>query len=38
MEFWDIYGANGNKTGRVIDKSKEYTREGEFHLRTSLRE
>lgn len=32
MEFWDIYDINGNKTGRIIDRFKEYTQEGEFHL------
>ncbi|BBB89590.1 MAG TPA: NUDIX domain-containing protein [Methylomusa anaerophila] len=31
MELWDILDANGNKTGRTIERGQPF-REGEYHL------
>lgn len=32
MELWDVYDINGKKSGKILNRDNEYTKEGEFHL------
>ncbi|MBR3510507.1 MAG: NUDIX domain-containing protein [Alphaproteobacteria bacterium] len=34
-EFWDVYDINGNKTGKIVQRDKDWLQEGEFHMGAS---